>query len=74
MKYLSDNVKTILAIVIVILGFTYYFVNLFNNTKPNDQILIAIVALTTQVVNYYFGNTSGNVKKDETINELTKKQ
>lgn len=62
MKQVTDNIKPILALLIIILGFTYYFVNLFNNTKPNDQILIAIVALTGQVVAYYFHTTKTDNK------------
>ncbi|RWW91875.1 hypothetical protein [Flavobacterium cerinum] len=72
MKKISENIKPILALVIVLLGFTYYFVNLFNHTNPNDQILIAIVSLTSSVVAYYFGASTGNTKKDETISDLAK--
>jgi len=74
MKWLQDNIKPLLAIVIVLLGFTYYFVNQFSHTKPNDQVLIAIVGLTGNVVGYYFGASTGTSKKDETISDLAKKQ
>lgn len=62
MKTIGDHIKPVLALLIIILGFTYYFVNLFNQTKPNDQILIAIVALTGQVVAYYFHTTKAENK------------
>lgn len=74
MKWITDHIKPILALVIVMLGFTYYFVNLFQHTKPNDQILIAIVSLTSSVVSYYFGASTGTSKKDDTISDLAKKQ
>lgn len=74
MKTISNNIKPILALIIVVLGFTYYFVNLFNHTKPNDQILIAIVSLTGNAVGYYFNASNGNSKKDETIQKLADKQ
>lgn len=73
MKYVSEYIKPILALIIVLLGFTYYFVNLFNHTNPNDQILIAIVSLTSSVTAYYFGASTGTSKKDETISDLAKK-
>jgi hypothetical protein len=74
MKTINEHIKPLLAITIVLLGFTYYFVNLFNHTKPNDQILIAIVSLTSSVVSYYFGASTGTTKKDETIQKLADKQ
>lgn len=74
MKYVSDHIKPILAIIIVLFGFGYYFVNLFQHTKPNDQILIAIVSLTSSVVSYYFGASTGQSKKDDTIQKLADKK
>lgn len=70
---LSDNIKPALAICIMVLGFTYFFVTTFTGTEPNDQILIAVVSLMTLACNYYFGNSSGSAKKDETISDLSKK-
>jgi len=64
---LTDNVKPILAFVIVILGFAYFFLTTFTGVKPNDQILIAIVGTMGAAVGYYFGNSSGSAKKDEII-------
>lgn len=70
---LSDNIKPALAICIMVLGFGYFFTTTFTGTEPNDQILIAIVGLMTLAGNYYFGNSSGSAKKDETISDLSKK-
>lgn len=67
MKNVSDNIKPILAMSIVVLGFAYFFSTTFTETKPNDQILIAIVGLMGGATGYYFGNSSGSAKKDEVI-------
>jgi len=67
MKVFADNIKPILALVVIILGFAYFFMATFTETKPNDQILIAIVGLMGGSSGYYFGSSSGNAKKDEII-------
>jgi ABC-type enterochelin transport system permease subunit len=67
MQKLSDQIKPILAMSIVLLGFIYFFMTTFTETKPNDQILIAIVGLMGGASGYYFGSSSGNAKKDEII-------
>jgi len=74
MKYLADHIKAILAMLVVILGFAYFFLSTFLNVKPNDQIIIAIVGSMTTALGYYFGSNTGSSKKDDTIQELTKKQ
>jgi len=74
MKTLSEHIKPILALIVILLGFTYYFINLLQHTKPNDQILIAIVSTTSSVISYFFGASTGGTKKDETISDLAKKQ
>lgn len=71
MKLIQDNIKPILALLVVILGFAYFFLSTFAEIKPNDQILIAIVGLMTGAMGYYFGSSTGAAKKDETINNLT---
>lgn len=64
------NVKPILALFIMIAGFAYFFVATFLE-KQNDQVLIAVVALTSMAGQYYFGNSQGAAKKDETIANLS---
>lgn len=69
MKNFSDNIKPILALTIIILGFAYFFMTTFTEIKPNDQILIAIVGIMSLAGGYYFGSSSGNAKKDEIIQQ-----
>jgi len=64
------NIKPVLALSIMILGFTYFFVVTLWE-KQNDQVLIAVVALTSMAGQYYFGASQGSSKKDEIISDLT---
>jgi len=64
---LSDNIKPVLALLVVICTFTYFFVVLFSDHKPDPQIIIALVAAMQIPLSYYFGNSSGSAKKDEII-------
>lgn len=74
MKTLSDHIKSILALILIVLGFGYFFLCTFGDFEADPQIIIAIVALMTNAVNYFFGSSTGGTKKDETIAELSKKQ
>jgi hypothetical protein len=65
--FLNDNIKPILALVIVILGFSYFFMCSIRNIKPDPQILIAFVAAISGATGYYFGSSQGSSKKDYTI-------
>jgi len=69
MKQLNDIVKPVLALMVVIFSFTYFFVCLFSDHKPDPQIIIAIVAAMQIPLNYFFGNSSGAAKKDEIIQQ-----
>lgn len=66
------NIKQVLALLIMILGFTYFFVVTLWE-KQNDQVLIAVVALTSMAGQYYFGNSQGASRKDDMISDLNKK-
>lgn len=68
--FLSKNIKPLLAAFIMVAGFGYFFITTFWE-KQNDQVLIAVVALTSMAGQYYFGNSQGSSKKDETITNLT---
>lgn len=74
MKWISDHIKSILAIMAVAFCFAYFMTTTVAGIKANDQIVIALVAFANVILGYYFGTTQGSAKKDETINELTKKQ
>lgn len=67
------NLKTVVSIMVVVLSFAYFFITYFWGKKDTDpQVLIAIVAALTQVLNYNFGSSSSSNKKDEAITNLTK--
>lgn len=64
---LNKNIKPILALMIVVLGFSYFYMCSIRDIKPDPQILIAIVASVSGATGYYFGSSSSSAKKDETI-------
>lgn len=75
MKTLSENIKPILAILIIASTICYIFLTTFITTKSNDsQGLIAMIGFASGVIGYYWGYSSGSAKKDEAISELSKKQ
>ncbi len=67
MKNLSDVIKPLLAIVIVILTFAYFFAISFLPHSVDPQVIIAIVGMNSMAIGYYFGSSSGAAKKDDTI-------
>lgn len=69
-NFLNDNIKPILALIVVVLGFTYFFMCSIRNIKPDAQILIAVVASISVATGYYFGSSQGAAKKDETIGSI----
>jgi len=69
---LQNLIRPILALIIVLGAFVYFFVVLFSDHKPDSQIVIAIIGLQLVPVGYYFGGSSGATKKDETIADLAK--
>lgn len=56
-----------MALVIVVLGFSYFFMCSLRDIKPDPQILIAMVASVSAATGYYFGSSSGSAAKDATI-------
>lgn len=74
MKTLSENIKPVLAIMVVFFGFLYiYLITFLPNKSTDSQALVAVCTFLGIALNYYLGNTTGMAKKDETINNLTKK-
>lgn len=65
--FLNDNIKPIMALVIVILGFSYFFMCSLRDIKPDPQILIAMVASVSAATGYYFGSSQGSSKKDDAL-------
>lgn len=68
-KWIPDNFKGIIAICIVIASFSYFFLITVFEHKADPQVIIAIVAISQSVVNYYFGSSQGANKKDEIISQ-----
>ena len=66
-SFLNTNIKPILAIIIVVLGFGYFYMCSVRDIKPDPQILIAMVAAVAAATGYYFGSSQGSTKKDDTI-------
>ena len=74
MKIITNNIKSIIALIVVLSSFTYFFTVAFAGIKADSQILIAIVGTLGVVIGYYFGTSQTSAKKDETINNLTSKE
>jgi len=64
---LNKNIKPILALIVVVLGFSYFYMCSIRDIKPDPQILIAVVSSIGVAIGYYFGSSSSSAKKDETI-------
>lgn len=63
--WLAKNVPAILALIVVIVGFT-----LLGLTKDAD-VRTAVVGLMTLVLGFYFGSSATNKAKDDTIRALS---
>lgn len=72
MRMITDHIKSILALIITVCTFGYFFLCEFKDEPPNDQIIIAIVGFMGGIIGYYYGTTQNSSKKDETIQQLTK--
>lgn len=66
-SFLNTNIKPILAIIIVVLGFGYFYMCSIRDIKPDPQILIAMVAAVAAATGYYFGSSQGSSKKDDVM-------
>jgi hypothetical protein len=75
--FLNDNIKSILAIVIVLAALAYFFLAAFCGFKCDEdiksQITIAVVSVLSTATGYYFGSSAGSAKKDDTIAETINK-
>jgi hypothetical protein len=66
----DEIVKPILAIMIVLLTFTYFFTMFIITGQADPQAIIAIVAMSAGATGYYFGASSGSARKDNTIQQM----
>ena len=70
-KWIPENLKGILAFMVVFLSFTYYFViTIFMDKSIDQQVIIGIITANSTVLQYYFGSSQGSNKKDEIINQM----
>lgn len=70
-EYTADHIKAILAILVVVCSFAYFFITYFVGKAQSDpQIIIAIVGANGAILNYYFGSSQGSSKKDDAINKV----
>ncbi len=68
-KWNPDNFKGILASVVVLCSFAYFFVITFYDRNADPQVIIAIVAALSTTQQYYFGSSQGANKKDQIISD-----
>ena len=73
MRNPNEIIKPLLALIIITFSFAYFLIVTFSG-KENPQILIAIVAMDSAVIGYFFGASSGSTKKDEAIQTMIDKK
>lgn len=66
-SWLSNNIKSILSVIVVSLSFGYFYMCSIRGIKPDSQILIAIVGANGIVLGYWFGSSSSSSKKDDAM-------
>lgn len=64
-SWINENIKSVLALITVIGGFSYFYMCSIRNIKADPQILIAFVSTISLVTGYFYGSSSGQAKKDE---------
>lgn len=75
LNYTTDHIKAIIAILVVVASFSYFFITYFVGKGQSDpQVIIAIVGAMTTVLAYYFGSSQAASKKDDAINTLAEKK
>jgi len=67
MANLNTNIKSILSIIVLLFGFSYFFYCALTSVKPDPSITIAVVGFVGSVLGYWFGSSSGSASKDATI-------
>lgn len=65
-SWINNNIKSVLALITVIGGFSYFYMCSIRNIKADPQILIAFVSTISLVTGYFYGSSSAQAKKDET--------
>jgi Fe2+ transport system protein B len=71
---INKIVTPILGFSIILLTFILFYIVLFRTLGAEKDVVIYILgvlsAITTQIISYYFGSSSGSTKKDDTINKM----
>lgn len=68
MKTIFDNIKPILALIVVVMTYTIFMVVLFRYSQDNNavsQVIIAVVGGFGTATGYYFGYSSGRAVNDK---------
>jgi len=74
MKTVFENIKQVLALIVVISTYAIFFMVLLKYQTDNNavsQVIIAVVGGFGTATGYYFGYSQGAAKKDETINTMS---
>ena len=74
MKTILSDIKNILALFIISCTMAFYMGVTFLDIKPDPEIKTNMNALAIMAAGYFFIASSSSAKKDDTINELSKKQ
>jgi len=76
MKTLFDNIKPVLALLVVCCTYAIFFMVLLKYSTDNNavsQVIIAVVGGFGTATGYYFGYSQGASKKDDVINQMSDK-
>lgn len=76
--WLSKNVSSILAIGTTLLAFFLFFWVIRGEIDPDKKniiiyILGALSAITTQIFSYYFGSSQGSAKKNQMLEDISRR-
>jgi len=67
MKWVPENFKGIVAGIVILASFGYFFLITFWQRTADPQVIIAIVAAMSNVLQYYFGSSQGANKTNELL-------
>jgi len=68
MKFPEIKIQAVIAVIVVLGG-----MSIITFTKVNDADRIGLFSLMSVVLGYYFGSSKSSATKDDSINELSKK-
>jgi len=68
MKFPEIKIQAVIAVIVVLGG-----MSIITFTQVNDADRIGLFSLMSVVLGYYFGSSKSSATKDDSINELSKK-